>query len=357
MSFTEIKRKEIKKYLLKKIDDDDPEFISKVSDAFGISTTSVKRYIDDELNDGHITGNSDARCGYSLVFTGTRLQYAVSELSEYDDQVIYKDILPLLNVNENSDRIWRYSLSEILNNAIEHSSAANVTVHIDTCYLYTRISLTDDGIGIFKHVAEAMKGYGKSNASIDDAVTELYKGKFTSDPDHHTGEGIFFTMRLLDKTSIISDGTLIRHGYDGESTYIRSHLLAYAMKLTKKGTVVIMQLSNDTSRDPAEVFDTYTDMDEGFYKTRIPVFEACLDSAPIARSQARRLCLRLDSFKEVILDFEKADIMGQGFADELFRVYQKDHPEVVLTPINMNADVQHMYLRTVNNKVKAPVFS
>ena len=45
---------------------------------------------------------------------------------------------------------------------------------------------------------------------------------------------------------IISNGTLIRHGYDEESAYIRSHLLAYAMRLTKKGTPIY--LSNVVKR-------------------------------------------------------------------------------------------------------------
>ncbi|MCR5235070.1 MAG: STAS-like domain-containing protein [Lachnospiraceae bacterium] len=60
--------------------------------------------------------------------------------------------------------------------------------------------------------------------------------------------------------------------------------------------------------------------------TRIPVFEVCPDRDPVARSQARRICARLDSFKEAVLDFEKADFMGQRFADELFMVFAAQHP-------------------------------
>ena len=82
----------------------------------------------------------------------------------------------------------------------------------------------------------------------------------------------------------------------------------------------------------------------------------CLDRDPVARSQARRICARLDSFKEAVLDFEKVDIMGQGFADEVFRVYANMHPTVLLRPVNMNAEVQRMYQFTINNKVEAPKF-
>ena len=76
--------------------------------------------------------------------------------------------------------------------------------------------------------------------------------------------------------------------------------------------------------------------------TRIPVKEACITGEPVARSQARRICHRLDEFREVILDFANVELMGQGFADELFRVYAAAHPEVLLRPVNMRAQVERM---------------
>lgn len=353
MSFTDAKRREIKNYLLRKIDEDDPALISKVADAFGISATSVKRYLDSELEEGHIIKDAERGCGYGLYCEKHKFEYDIKKLSEDEDGAVYEDIIPLLKVNENAGRIWRYTLPEIFNNAIEHSRGSKVKVNAELNCLYSRICITDDGIGIFKNIIDTLKKSGYEEPKYSDAVMELYKGKFTSMPERHTGEGIFFTMRLMDRLAIVSDGTLLRSGYSEEASYIRSHLLAYAMKLTKKGTVVIMQLENDSRREARDIFSKYADVDEGFTVTKIPVFEACLDRDPVARSQARRLCSRLDSFKEAILDFDKVDIMGQGFADEVFRVYANQHPVVKLTPINMNEDVRRMYLYTINNKVEA----
>lgn len=357
MSFTEIKRREIKNYLLRKIDENDKDPVSKISDAFGISVTSVKRYLEAELNDGHILKDNEAACGYSLVFDTHTIQYEIDAIPEQEDTIVYKDILPLLNTGDNAGRIWRYALPEIFNNALEHSGGTTVNIHVDTCFLYTRITVADDGIGIFSRVIDAMKQYGHPNPMIEDAVAELYKGRFTSSPERHTGEGIFFTMKLLDKTAFISDGAVLRSGYDGDQTLVRSHLLAYAMRLSKKGTIVVMQLENDTRRESGEIFGQYSDPDDGLFKTRIPVFEACMDRDPVARSQARRICARLESFREVILDFDKAEIMGQGFADEIFRVFHNAHPEVLLTPVNMNAEVNAMYLHARNTKVVIPHYS
>ena len=46
----------------------------------------------------------------------------------------------------------------------------------------------------------------------------------------------------------------------------------------------------------------------------------------VSRSEARRLLARLDQFREVILDFSRVKSIGQGFADEIFRVFASAHP-------------------------------
>jgi hypothetical protein len=67
------------------------------------------------------------------------------------------------------------------------------------------------------------------------------------------------------------------------------------------------------------------------------------DSAPISRSQAKRLCNRLEKFEEVILDFEGISWMGQGFAHQMFVVFKNAHPSITIKPINMNDSVENMY--------------
>ncbi len=356
MSFTESKRREIKNYILRKIDEDDSLLISKTADSFGISATSVKRYLDSEREEGHIKNSADKACGFELVYRKERFEFDIRSISEREDFILYDSIIPTLKVGDNAKRIWRYVLPEIFNNALEHSEGTIVKAYVDACFPYSRVTMVDDGIGIFTKIRNAMTKYGYKDPLIEEAVTELYKGKFTSCPERHTGEGIFFSMRMLDRFAIASDGMLLRHGFSDEPAIVKSHLLAYAMKLTRKGTVVMMQLDNETRREAKAVFRDYSDIEQGFIRTKIPVYEACLDHDPVARSQARRIAARLDSFQEAVLDFENVDIMGQGFADELFRVYHNEHPEVKLTPVNMNEFVNMVYHHAVNTKVTRPVY-
>ena len=113
-----------------------------------------------------------------------------------------------------------------------------------------------------------------------------------------------------------------------------------------EGTCVLMSLSNFTHKIPKEIFDQYSNNDGSFTTTRIPLKDI-FDAAPVSRSQAKRVCNRLENFEEVILDFEGIDWMGQGFAHQIFWVFQNAHPEISFITQNMNDSVQSMYKHVI----------
>ena len=113
-----------------------------------------------------------------------------------------------------------------------------------------------------------------------------------------------------------------------------------------KGTCVLMSLSNFTNKIPKEIFDQYSDLDGSFTTTRIPL-KNIFDAAPVSRSQAKRVCNRLEKFEEVILDFNGIEWMGQGFAHQIFVVFQNAHSEISIIPKNMNDSVESMYNHVV----------
>ena len=59
----------------------------------------------------------------------------------------------------------------------------------------------------------------------------------------------------------------------------------------------------------------------------------------VSRSEAKRLCANLEEFREVLLDFSQVEGIGQGFADEVFRVFSRAHPETKLRVQNANSAV------------------
>ena len=65
----------------------------------------------------------------------------------------------------------------------------------------------------------------------------------------------------------------------------------------------------------------------------------------VSRSEAKRLTQGLDRFRHVILDFQGVTLVGQGFADEIFRVWSRAHPQIELKAENMIPPVAFMVER------------
>ena len=342
MSFQEEKRESIKRYMLEKIRQDDVCFIQKTMENFAISVTTVKRYIKECLEKDILCESEETQTGFRLKTTMFSFTYNGKDRLDEDD-IYCEDIRPLLEgTSKEAVSIWYYAFTEMMNNAIEHSGCSKISCMVRKDYLYTEINIMDDGIGIYKNIqAHLQKTLGRE-VSCQEALLELYKGKLTTCPERHSGEGVFFTSKVLNEFAIWSDDVIYSQGCYDKGNFVQSHLLAYHNRLKGIGTMVVMKLENYTTRMIKEVFDMFAPIEAGFIKTRIPIAEVCPYAEPIARSQARRILYRLEQFKQVEFDFAGVEFMGQGFADEVFRVFQNKYPEIELIPINANPSVLGM---------------
>jgi hypothetical protein len=66
----------------------------------------------------------------------------------------------------------------------------------------------------------------------------------------------------------------------------------------------------------------------------------------ISRSEAKKILSDL-THKELTLDFKGISFVGQGFVDQIFRVFQNEHPEIEIAYINANEDVEFMIKRGI----------
>jgi hypothetical protein len=177
------------------------------------------------------------------------------------------------------------------------------------------------------------------------APLELSKGKLTTDPRRHSGEGVFFTSRMFERFQIEANGL----GYGREEPDGLGRLLNESSDQAP-GTSVLMSTPLNSRRTTAEVFQAYMDApdDFDFSKTIVPMRLALIgDERLISRSQAKRVVAGLEGFRSVVLDFRGVDEVGQAFSDELFRVYRLAHPGTEVSPVNMSPQVQGMWLRAV----------
>jgi anti-sigma regulatory factor (Ser/Thr protein kinase) len=254
-----------------------------------------------------------------------------------EDVVWTNDVRAALGqLPDNALNIWHHGFTEMFNNAIDHSGATEAIVHIRKNAAETEMWISDNGVGIFKKIQSALQLLDERHA-----VLELAKGKFTTDPKNHTGEGIFFTSRMFDDFTIISGDVAFSHEFGKKEDWIQEPQRSH------DGTHVFMKLHNHTSRTTKKVFDQFTnDEDFTFSKTVVPVSLAKYgDDNLISRSQAKRLLARIELFKIVVLDFKDVPTIGQAFADEIFRVFANEHPGIQLIPVHASSEVKRMMER------------
>ncbi|MGN0318590.1 MAG: STAS-like domain-containing protein [Lachnospira sp.] len=331
MKFSEDRKQTIKNYILEKIVQKSTSISKTVAETFNVNATTVHAYINELVADNII--KKVKRGEYELV--SHDYIYMLSrkngdlDTDTYAFDACFHDHIK--GFETNVQNIWAYTFSEMINNVMDHSMAENVKIIVIQNYLTTSVMIIDNGIGIFKKIQEHFH-----LPSIDEAICELFKGKLTTDKENHSGEGIFFSSKLMDEFFIASSGKIFSN-----NKYDDSKISDFVLG-NQKGTCVFMALSNYSHKTAKEVFDAYANMDGRFVKTIIPL-KNIFDSAPVSRSQAKRVCNRLDKFKEVIVDFEDIPWIGQGFAHQLFVVFANNNPDIIITPINMNEDITKMY--------------
>lgn len=268
----------------------------------------------------------------------TKIQKSLKNVNLEEHRVLdeIEERLPMiLKLQENIKSIFTYAFSEMLNNAIEHSESKNIQIEVEIANKRLLFRIIDSGIGVFRNVMQK-----RGLKSELEAIQELLKGKTTTQPKAHSGEGIFFTSKTADIFILDSFGIqMIVNNRIGDVFVARS-------KKNRRGTSVSLEINTDSDRHLNDIFKRYTDATEsgdyGFDKTEIKVKLYIVGGVHVSRSQARRVLMNLEKFKSIIFDFDKVPMIGQAFADEIFRVFHERHPEIKLQAINMNDGVKFM---------------
>lgn len=244
----------------------------------------------------------------------------------------------LKNLRDNIESVLDYAFSKMLNNAIEHSRSKYIQLKITKTRKNIAFDVRDFGIGVFNNIMKKRK-----LKSQTEAIQDLLKGKTTTAPKAHSGEGIFFTSKIADLFILESYGYKLTIDNKINDVFLEEtpHL---------KGTNVSFNLSLDSKKHLNDVFKKYqTDKKTyAFDKTEVLIKLYTMGTIYVSRSQARRVVSGLEKFKKIILDFKDVPTVGQAFADEIFRVFQNDNPKIKIESINMQKGVEFMVKRAKN---------
>lgn len=279
------------------------------------------------------------------------LRYAKSfknqKLEEHKILTQIEQTFPTLkNFSENVRSIFTYAFSEMLNNAIEHSQSVRINVEVSVQKKMLSFVIQDSGIGVFRNVMQQ-----RGLTSELEAIQDILKGKTTTMPKSHSGEGIFFTAKAGNLFILDSFGYQLIVNNEIPDIFVQS------VKKIKKGTRVTFTVSATSDLHLSEMFKKYTnlsdDSDYGFDKTEIVVKLYTIGGVHISRSQARRVLAGLEKFKIIVLDFDKVPTVGQAFADEIFRVFHHTYPHIKLEVKHMSEGVQFMVKRAQHEATAA----
>ena len=311
---------------------------TRLAQAVGVSRQVANGYLQTMVRDGLVDaqGTTKARTYQLLALEERHGSFAREGLEE---NVVWRQLVSpvVARFPQNVRDIWHYAATEMINNAIDHSGSAEVEVQVSRNALWTDVEVRDEGEGIFVKIQRAL---GLHDAR--ESILELAKGKLTTAPSHHSGEGIFFTSRAMDLFEIESHRLRFSHAPRAADAIVDQ-------ANDTPGTRVRMRLANDSPRVMKEVFDAYTDAEEyTFDRTVVPLRLAQYEGEKlVSRSQAKRVANRFERFKRVELDFSGIAEIGQAFADELFRVFAAAHPAINITPTHAEPAVANMIRRAV----------
>lgn len=332
----------IRRQILRDVKHHPNDIAAHISAIFSISRQAVNRHLKKLVDEHWLEASGTTRNKTYKLGQRREHSFRFEITKDSSEHSIYlKEFAWVVDgLKKNVDDIIFYGFTEMVNNAIDHSQGTECYISMKREPDFVFISIQDNGEGIFKRIT-------RINGLVDErqALLELYKGKLTTDPTNHSGQGIFFTSRMFDSFLIVSGEITFSHHHEIEWDFLDG----YNSKAPKDGTLIIMKISTNSERVDKEIFDQFTGDDDGNYafnKTIIPVDMARFDKENlVSRSQAKRLLVRIENFKYILFDFNNVESIGQAFADEIFRVYRLRHPDLIITYTNANELVTGMIKR------------
>ncbi|MCK5331903.1 MAG: DUF4325 domain-containing protein [Candidatus Marinimicrobia bacterium] len=338
----------VKEYIKKILDQQESVTGKELLAGLGISRQALNKHIKELIENGLIYKIGVTRGVLYKKSTGKQKQPSQQlrrnyEIMGLEEDRAYQEFDNLLGLSQvlsaNVYSIFQYAFTEMLNNAIDHSISSRCSVEVGFDDYQVSFKIRDYGIGVFYSIY--------SNFDLKDeseAVGEILKGRSTTMAEKHSGEGIFFTSKVGDYVQFRSHSTLLKFDNGNQEIFLEKQKRI-------EGTEVCLRISRRSRRRLETIFQKFApeEFDFKFEKTQILV--TLFEDEFLSRSSAKRLLQGLDKYRVIILDFKKVRKIGQGFADEIFRVFKKSNPEIEIQVQNTSKPVDIMIRHVVDNKI------
>ena len=177
---------DVREFILDKVRAFPREISSIAAQHFGISRQAVHKHLQKLVGEGVLlsAGNTRDKTYHLAVLSERSHKYQLTPETA-EDLAWTRDVAPGLGkLPRNVTDIWHFCFTEMFNNAIDHSGGTEIVVQLAKTAVDAEIVMYDDGVGIFRKIQRALNLLDERHA-----VLELAKGKLTTDPARHTGQG------------------------------------------------------------------------------------------------------------------------------------------------------------------------
>ncbi|MDP8299987.1 MAG: winged helix-turn-helix transcriptional regulator [Candidatus Tantalella remota] len=193
---------DVRKMIIKELSKKGEVKVSDIIEITGLSRAYINRFLQDLRAEGMILLVGKANKAKYIPATAEAIKTEKKKIlnshrilhndGKLQEDLIFADIVNntgiFNNVHKNIIRITEYAFTEMLNNAIEHSGSKKIEILMERHKSNILFTVQDRGIGIFNNIRVQ-----KHLLSEMEAIQDLLKGKLTTAPSLHSGEGIFFT--------------------------------------------------------------------------------------------------------------------------------------------------------------------
>jgi anti-sigma regulatory factor (Ser/Thr protein kinase) len=337
-----------KKLILEQLNIKDNLKVADIMELTGFSRAYINRFFQELRNEGKVVLIGKANRAHYVIAEKNKVLNAkkniltihkiLKNINLSEDtilDVIKRECGIFVDLKKNIENILNYAFTEMLNNAIDHSQSVKIEIVMKRNSNDIRFDIIDHGIGVFNNIMK------KKNLKNElEAIQDLLKGKQTTAPQAHSGEGIFFTSKAADSFVIESSSKKLIFNNSIDDIFIQD-IKGFS------GTKVIFTISTKADKELGNIFKEYSGESFEFDKTNVAVRLYKMGSLYISRSQARRIMNGLEKFKTITLDFNHIKTTGQAFADEIFRVWKNHNPGIEILTLNTNENVNFMIKRAL----------
>ncbi len=309
-----------------------------IQQAFGISRQQTTRYLTALCAEGLLQRHGIGP-GVRYIYVAHRklllqLLWKSKEISSSRDSVL-DEIMQhpsLKNLPREAQKFIQATLGVLLNNALDHSDGETIRLDLSLEDETLTLHFTDDGVGLFQHIAEHFY-----SPTLVEAVGDLVKGIRRHSSTSKFGLNSIFWA--ADFVRIEANGLQLK--MQGRS---QDWSLTQVAK-GRSGTFSIVEFDPSTAR-PLQPKATQ--------KVLIPVvlYSRNLRRRIADQRDAKRMLRGHWEHEEIILDFHKVEELNYSFMFDIFIRFKGQHPKCGLMPVNMNAGIRSML--TLIQKDKEP---